>query len=257
MKLVVCAGTRTEEDFSFPLFRHWVRHYLGYGFRPEDWLLSLFSSHPDDNIIEVTGWLRQQGIEVQSAVMNSSQHIPQAQEAEYLRLRADLPPEEWVVIVDADEFIEFPDSAPTFFSDLDQLGFNAARGYLVDRHAPGYRLAEVNDTNLFDQFPMRSSVSRNVANAIVAKMCGFKNRFTVSLGHHWIEDPDGAVRLNQPDMPVHHFKWTRGLLNRLQRTMALPEEKIFWQHENLALLPFVTEDRLLVSLPQAQLVASV
>lgn len=55
-------------------------------------------------------------------------------------------PEEWVVIVDLDEFVEFPEPAPDLARKVEAEGANIARGVMYDRFAIDGQLMAIQAT---------------------------------------------------------------------------------------------------------------
>ena len=66
-------------------------------------------------------------------------------------------PEEWVVIVDLDEFVEFPEPVTALVEKVEAEGANIARGVMYDRFAIDGRLKDFADnSDLSCAFPGES-----------------------------------------------------------------------------------------------------
>jgi hypothetical protein len=240
--LVSTVGTRAEDGFSFPLLKHWVQYYLDLGFSPEHWKISLFARDLDDNMEWVAEWFTAQGIAPVRCYPNSLQFNVFISTDERNRIRSELPPEDWVILVDPDEFYGYRKPIQQTLDDMDAAGFDALRGYFVDRVAADFSLPEVTDAPLFDQFPVETSITQKITTGNCLKICAVKNRYGVILGHHHVH---GTRPNYAPEwIKVHHFKWTKGLLKRVRRHQVLVEPRYWWRHENENLLKYLTDDRL-------------
>ena len=66
-------------------------------------------------------------------------------------------PEEWAVIVDLDEFVEFPEPVIDFAGKVEAEGGNIVRGIMYDRFAIDGQLKSFDDSsNLPALFPVRA-----------------------------------------------------------------------------------------------------
>lgn len=240
--LVSTIGTRAEETFSFPLLKHWVQHYLNLGFSPEHWKISLFSTDLSDNMGSVAEWFIAQGIVPQRCYPNSLQYNTLPSTEERYRIRAELPPEDWVVIVDPDEFYAYRKPIQQTLDDMDAAGFDALRGYFVDRVASDFSLPEVTDAPLFEQFPLETSITQKIVKGNHLKIVAVKNSYPTILGHHHVAR--GQPNYAPEWIKVNHFKWTKGLRGRTLRHQALVDPRYWWRHENENLLKYLTDDQM-------------
>jgi|PlaIllAssembly_1097288.scaffolds.fasta_scaffold337001_2 hypothetical protein len=246
--LVSTVGTRAKDGFSFPLFKHWVRYYLNLGVAPTQWKVSLYAVDLDDNMAAVADWLGEQGIAPVRCIPDSPQFNIFISTDERNRIRSELPPEDWVIVVDPDEFYGYRQSVPETLAAMEASGHDALRGYFADRIAADFTLPEVTDAPLFEQFPLETSITKKITTGQSLKICAIRNRIPLILGHH---HPYGVRPNYAPEwIKVHHFKWTKGLRNRVLRHLALADKRYWWRHENYALLNYLSEDERMTFRPE-------
>lgn len=243
--LVSTLGTRSAEGFSFPLLKHWVRYYTGLGVPPERFRMSLLSTDLSDNMGRVAEWLIEQGIMPQRCIPGSLQFNPLTDHEERVRIRSELPPDDWIIPVDADEFYGYPEPIPLRLARVEAEGCDGIAGWFVDRIAADLSLPEVLDEpSLFEQFPLETQLTRHI-NGCPHKILACKNHYKMICGHH--NTYDGPRPNYSPEQfKVHHFKWTKGVRQRVARHLSLKDERYVWQHEARNTLRVLTDDRLLL-----------
>lgn len=158
---------------------------------------------------------------------------------------------DWIVQVDADEFLVFPgeQTAPETLHALDLAGANIHYGLMVDRLARDGSLSQL-EGSPFEQYPSVCAVTLLLQEADVRKVCAYRGYLRTTTGNH------NAIGLNRSSGParahvaalreamgqqvlrlvpgahagrlyhvrptprfatLHHFKWTQGLGAKLQR----------------------------------------
>ncbi len=232
--LIACIGTRQSEAFSFNLFRHWVRHYLGAGFRPGEFRLALFSTCEEDNLNLVSNYLSDLDIKEFSRRI-SQEHCCHEFELMYSTMRKGCAPDDWIVLVDADEFIDFPDTIHSFLRRIVLSDAEAVSGHLVDRFEANLGFPPVGTSCLWDQFPREIPATEELLKADPRKVCIFRNYLTISSGHHFVEESEGRKpRIFEERLRVNHFKWDSGCRRRLELTLQRfrrDPEKYPWHQE--------------------------
>lgn len=122
-------------------------------------------------------------------------------------------PDEWVVIVDLDEFIEFPSDIPTITATAEREGANVARGIMHDRFTLDGRLAEITpDSDLAEVFPITSRFIRDVMETCDHKAVLVRGHLKAAAAHHLFEDERVCSIL----LEISHYKWVAGAIDRLQ-----------------------------------------
>lgn len=129
-------------------------------------------------------------------------------------------PDEWVAVVDLDEFTEFPSGIDTITARADKEGANVVRGIMLDRFSADGQLPEFfPDSDLDLVYPVKSRFIRNVMRGSDHKgvlVKGLLNPAARS-GHHRFDDEIVSSQLLQ----ISHYKWTFGALDRLHKTHKL------------------------------------
>ncbi len=247
IKLVSCLGVSRKEHFSRAFLPHFVGHYLGLGIKPENFLITLCAPRRGEEIEWAENALAQYGIGV-------SHHLIKEYDC-YDFYRSDFelmsrcPDDDWIVLVDYDELVEFPASLPAFAHQLEQRECNAAGGVLVDRFAEHYHLAEIKEgPPIWDQFPIQARFTKDVVRGFDGKICLFRNYIEVNLGHHAVvgtrREP---TKFSHHRLRVHHFKWDSTLEPKLRmrrEQFKADIERYHWHEEPDRILELLNDGRI-------------
>jgi hypothetical protein len=124
-------------------------------------------------------------------------------------------PEEWVLIVDLDEFIEFPRSIASITGAADRMGANVVRGIMIDRFArDGQPVTLTSHSNLSSLFPVKSRFTHEVMGGSDHKGVLVKGHLipTAGVAHHRFDNEWPATER----LEISHYKWIAGVLDRLK-----------------------------------------
>lgn len=124
-------------------------------------------------------------------------------------------PDEWVVIVDLDEFIEFPSDIGTIIETAEREGANVVRGIMHDRFAKDGHLPEIGpDSDLSELCPITSRFIRDVAAGCDHKAALVKGHLkpAANAAHHLFQDERVCSIL----LEISHYKWIEGAVERLR-----------------------------------------
>jgi hypothetical protein len=136
---------------------------------------------------------------------------------------------DWIVELDGDELQGYPKgvaSMPAFFDELERAGFNTVHGVWRDRvTADGSLQATDPRLSLFDQFPVTCSL--RVVGKIMARHYDIPvtdGKHTVTPAGHrvariWDRATHGAP--GDASLPVWHFKWVDGIVERLHAKVKM------------------------------------
>lgn len=123
-------------------------------------------------------------------------------------------PEEWAVIVDLDEFVEFPRNASELVDAAEREGANVVRGLLYDRFAESGQPTGFDDhSDLWKVFPIRGRFRKRVMGSdeeykgvlVKGHLKGGGGG-----GHHFFQDE----RLYSSMLDISHFSWSDRSLAR-------------------------------------------
>jgi putative methyltransferase (TIGR04325 family) len=126
--------------------------------------------------------------------------------------------DEWVVIVDVDEFIEFPESIADITAAADAVGANVVRGIVRDRFSADGHQREVEPaSDLAELFPVRSRFVRDVMQGCDYKAILVKGLLEGMHGadHHTLAGENVA----SSELVIDRYRWNRGSVER-QRARA-------------------------------------
>jgi len=119
--------------------------------------------------------------------------------------------EEWVVIVDLDEFVEFPEPLNDLVGRIAAEGANIARGIMYDRFAiDGQLKAFDDDSELSQLFPVRARFRRLVMGGNEIKGVLVKGGLRSLAAHHKFYDERPYSEM----LEISHYKWNDRALDR-------------------------------------------
>ena len=120
-------------------------------------------------------------------------------------------PQEWVVIVDLDEFVEFPEPVTDLVRKIEAEGGNIARGIMFDRFAIDGQLKAFDDnSDLSAVFPVRARFRRLVMGGSEIKGVLLKGLLKSEHAHHKFSDE----RLYSKQFDISHYKWNDRAIDR-------------------------------------------
>jgi Glycosyl transferase family 2 len=138
---------------------------------------------------------------------------------------------EWVVIVDLDEFVEFPGGIRAVTAAADRVGANIVRGIMLDRFARDGQPAEFGPgAELGALYPIKSRFIRNVMGGCDYKGVLVKGPLkpAAGAGHHRFDDERTWGQI----LEISHYKWIPGALDRLQAShQRVAAAGIAWARE--------------------------
>ena len=120
-------------------------------------------------------------------------------------------PEEWVVIVDLDEFVEFQEPVTDLAEKAEVEGGNIVRGVMYDRFAiDGHLKAFDDSSNLSALFPVRARFRSAVMRGNEFKGVVVKGRLKSEHAHHQFYDERPYSKL----LDISHYKWNDRAIDR-------------------------------------------
>jgi hypothetical protein len=122
-------------------------------------------------------------------------------------------PDEWVVIVDLDEFVDFQ-SLVNAIECAERERANVVRAVMWDRFSTdGCERAVEPGSDLNKLFPVRARFIRDVMLGADFKGVFVKGQLQSKAAHHLFNDEAVASEV----LNLSHYKWTAGALERLRR----------------------------------------
>ena len=129
-------------------------------------------------------------------------------------------PSQWHIVADQDELQVYPDELTSIISYCDRKGYDFVEGCFIDRVADGGRLVSAReDVSLFDQYPIGALITGNIMRAAITKIVAMKGSVLLTHGQHHALTGVGCPP-TEVYVPVHHFKWTGRLRERLEGLKA-------------------------------------
>lgn len=125
-------------------------------------------------------------------------------------------PNDWFLLADADELQVYPSPVSSLIAAVEAKGFDFVEGFVIDRIASDGIFHSVRpDASLWNQFPVAGLITFPLIHANVMKVVAAKGSVWLSGGQHYAYNGRGCPR-DLHYIPVHHFKWTSGLIARLK-----------------------------------------
>jgi len=131
--------------------------------------------------------------------------------------------DDWFVIADVDEFQVYPTNIPAFLDSVEQAGADYVEGCLVDRLAKDGAFPKLKpDQPVWEQFPLAGTITYPLLQANMLKVVAAKGFVKLAGGQHIAGNGTGFPR-TKAYIPVHHFKWSKDVVERLTRRARLYE----------------------------------
>jgi SAM-dependent methyltransferase len=122
-------------------------------------------------------------------------------------------PDEWVAIVDLDEFIEFAEDISQVISAAEKEGANVVRGIMYDRFSKDGRLVDIEPgSDLSRVYPVKARFISNVMGGWDYKGVLVKGQLKGIVAHHVLKDEIMCSKT----LEISHYKWCTGAIERLR-----------------------------------------
>jgi hypothetical protein len=155
-------------------------------------------------------------LDVVDTILNGNMAVTQMREA---RQGVD----EWAIIVDLDEFVDFREPIEAVISAANNERANVVRGVMYDRFSRDGKLSGfLPDSDLEKVYPIKSRFIRNVMQTGDHKGVFVRGhlRPVAGVGHHLFHDERVCSKL----LEISHYKWTLGAIDRLRESHRLRVE---------------------------------
>jgi hypothetical protein len=151
-------------------------------------------------------------------------------------------PDDWFILADSDELQTYPGEIHSLISELHSEGYDFLEGFVIDRVAKDGSFPPVrDDVSLWEQFPLAGVITLPIIQGNTMKVAAAKGKVRLSWGQHYSHTGRGCPR-DRYFIPVHHFKWTEGLIDRMKaridfyRSVSdglwIESEKVLWHCAN-------------------------
>jgi hypothetical protein len=136
---------------------------------------------------------------------------------------------EWLIKTDIDEFISYGYyKLYEYLHYMVKNEFDYASGLFIDCVDKDNKLKNVDiNIDIFEQFPKRFMITKNIVNGCPHKMVLFKSNIVPNIGHHQSINNNLKIH-NSKSNKVYHFKWLSNLKNRIETNKT---RKIFYEFD--------------------------
>ena len=211
---------------------HMLEHYRSLGV--ESFFVNLQLSADDDpareQVEEIT---RRFGCGIASVTVGNWQMVLQDL---YLKPRERYP-SDWFLVADQDEFQVYP--APVHDVIRACGRYDTIRGCLVDRVARDGSFATLlAEQPIWDQYPLGGLLTTQILHGDPRKVVAVRGPVPLKKGNHHAYEGT-ACPTRDFYIPIHHFKWTAGLEERLRaRAESLKQGGFAQWHESERFLEY-------------------
>jgi hypothetical protein len=123
-------------------------------------------------------------------------------------------PHDWYVVADADELHVYDRDLTDVIELCERDGYDTVGGCLLDRVGADGDFPELDDTTIWQRYPLAGSISAGLLKALPLKVTLARGIVDLLPGQHGA--PDGRqVPHQRICAQVHHFKWTASVVSRL------------------------------------------
>jgi len=139
-----------------------------------------------------------------------------------------LHPEDWWIVADVDEFQVYSKPVQDLIAECENTDKKFVTGGFLDRIGPDGSFSEIDNTNIWTQFPLGGFFRYPLSGACPNKVTLMKGFIQVTDGQHYAKIKDRVVwgpdNIQHPwrypvqecFTQVHHFKWDSSVLKRLK-----------------------------------------
>eukprot|EP00193_Tetraselmis_chui_P008900 CAMPEP_0177767732 /NCGR_PEP_ID=MMETSP0491_2-20121128/9300_1 /TAXON_ID=63592 /ORGANISM="Tetraselmis chuii, Strain PLY429" /LENGTH=390 /DNA_ID=CAMNT_0019284403 /DNA_START=196 /DNA_END=1368 /DNA_ORIENTATION=- len=236
---------------------HFLQHYVDkLGVLPERCIFVLHSRHGEKAIAQGRRLLASRGIEPKRVLMKQPFDVIAATTLvrELLNETGVATAEQWVIRVDSDELLPFPDAEEMkrTWRERSPAGCNFFLLNLVDRIAADGELPHIlpHDVGgtMFEQFPNHCSVTKDILHGAHLKISMHAGTMRTGPGHHNYDQVSSLEKAhschnNLPYLDVSHFKWVSSVRQRLEvRQKEYEALGYYWSAESKRVLQYLTEN---------------
>jgi len=200
---------------------HMLNYYLSMDL--DSILLYVHSTFLDDPLlIQISDIARSHGINVAGQIIGDWAEV-QHRIFSQMALASE---NEWYLIADQDEFQYYTENVRTILQYCETKKYSYLRGCFIDRFSADGLLPDVApDLSLSDQFPIGSFFTLPVMGGHPMKVVAARGGVKLTNGGHHRTLNGVSCPPDQYFIQVHHYKWTKGLLEYLsERSSQLPDE---------------------------------
>ena len=216
MKLFVCI----YDDCR--LLPHFLRHYHQFG------ISEFHVAAPPHLAAEVSSASRNHRVKHYNDLNVEDSFLGGAAAVSEMRKVAQ-GPDEWAVVVDLDEFVEFGGPLAPILATIDGEGANIAQGIMYDRFAiDGQPKAFGDDDAIEDVYPVRARFIHTVMKGYDIKAVLVRGQLRNRVANHLFH----GQRPYSRQFAISHYKWTERALDRVRSAYEmLTAAKAPWAEE--------------------------
>ncbi len=227
--LACCIGV----EYDYDLVSHFIKYYKELGI--DEFLIVLNTNIPhSERLIEVQNILRKYGIEEKYIWRGEHSYIRQTQTLMEL-IKKSTEENCWILSIDMDEFQEYFCDLRRFISYMEENDYEYAAGTYVDRvSVSGDILAIDNDTDLFEAFPVKTTLTRDIMYShrdFVQKIAIHRSYIKLSYAQHSCMEEEKIYKCCPNIIDIHHFKWRGDLIkNTIDRIEMYKNNHLSYKH---------------------------
>jgi len=200
-------------DFDLPLLRHFIKHYISLGIKPENFLFVLNVFKDRSKIYEGLKILEEYNI-FPKDIWCYEYESEEKWKRVHLMLNKHVTKNDWIVHPDSDEFFQFPYPLQTLLQLLDSRNINAAQAFLVDRLSENGEIKNIeSEVDIFRQFPVKANLA-NLIGISGVKLALYKGYLRANNGSGQIHQQcvDETIYTHGPSMSLHETDLSKKIM---------------------------------------------
>jgi hypothetical protein len=192
---------------------HMLDHYRKIGIK--SFVINVHVERPDDPVLsEAKQIVSDFGCEIASVTVGKWSFA--IHQGVYNRSRSGNA-DDWFLIADLDEFQVYPGNLFNIIEECEREGYEYIRGCFIDRIAADGSFPELRlDKPIEDQLPLGCIFTYRILGGLPLKVVAAKRHIMLGPGNH---QPMNGIGCPITDcfVQVHHYKWVREIIERLER----------------------------------------
>lgn len=156
---------------------------------------------------------------------------------------------DWLIKTDIDEFMLYGYyTLHEYTHFLIKNKFDCGGGWFIDCIDNEYKLKSVDKyVNIFEQFPKRCRITKNIIKACDYKIVIFKSNQIISLGNHSCITENSKIHTSYSNK-VYHFKWIDNIKYRIKinKTRKIFDGFVWADHEISNTDSIIKEDKIII-----------
>lgn len=238
----ICAFCAVGENLV--LFHHWLEHHCRLGVER---IFIGTISNDTDLLSEVCRLCAKYGAKhIPIGDCYGDPHHGETESRRIMEYASDINPWDWMMWCDVDEFRSYPVPLKDVVHACEKQHIHAVPAAFLDRVGENGELVDLTDSpSIGEQFPIGCNLTSAILRASSHKISIRRWFVKTCIGEHFSETKAVIPVGKRSEYLVHHFKWSKGIIERLKHRYSHRLGKIVgdkYCNECLRFLESVSDD---------------